>query len=67
MKVFLSTGSPRYIAITNAVNRMIMTDFQLFSIIEDEGFKLVFISQLPIILCICPGADAPNVFVYLWC
>ena len=36
-----NTESPRYIAITNAVARMIATDFQPFSIVEDEGFKLV--------------------------
>ena len=36
-----STESPQYIAITNAVARMIVTDFQPFSVVEDEGFKLV--------------------------
>ena len=36
-----STESPRYISITNAVARMIATDFQPFSVVEDEGFKLV--------------------------
>ena len=36
-----STESPRYIAITNAVAQMIATDFQPFSAVQDEGFKLV--------------------------
>ena len=36
-----STESPQYVAITNAVAQMIATDFQPFSIIEDEGFKLL--------------------------
>ena len=40
-----STESPRYIAITNAVARMIATDFQPFSVVEDEDFLLSWISD----------------------
>ena len=36
-----ATDSSRYIAITNAVACMIVTDFQPFSIVEDKGFKFV--------------------------
>ena len=36
-----SSVSQRHIAITRAVARMITTDFQPYSIVEDEGFRVL--------------------------
>ena len=37
----LNSSSQRHVTITQTIARMIVTDFQLFSVVEDEGFQVL--------------------------